>query len=614
MCVIMIRLPFRILLFTVAVFALMRGALFAVHHDYFQEASLPAALLSGSRFDLKLAVLAYSPFLLLLVLPWQKVQGRRLRRWAALACGVVLTVLVGLQMADIAYFGEVNRHIGGDLLNIGGDVGFIFQTAFSSRLGYTVGGVLFLAVMWWLWLKWVVRPEDGGLPSRFVVRVAQSAVLLVCYVFLARGMVVSGKPLNAVDAFNGTGQQQANLTLNGALVTLDAVKDRQNQIPLKYLDDKEMQNFQTAYPDAFRYQPSGQAGGKNVVFILLESWSYRFIDGLSGNNFKATPYTDNLIRHSRVWDHFYAAGQRSIIGIQASLSSVPALPDRQPLGFGLELNNMSRIAELAGKQGYRTLMVQSSNRRSFHMDGIAKALGFQEYYGKEDIPLLREYPQETPAFGWDYDSLMFLGKKISEQPKPFFAFFFSGTTHEPFADPGKEFHLHPHDNRSEQGFLNTLKYSDWSLHQFMEYAKQQTWYKDTVFVITADHTLNSGTPDSKAVERFHIPLIIFESGEQAARYGWQASQYDLLPTFADIIGVKQPVYTFGQSLLNPKQDDLPIMMNQGGSTVMLSGSETAEFDRNQIISQTPSAAPYLKQLQWRMQSADEKLRNNQWTQ
>ncbi|MCS0533821.1 hypothetical protein NXZ62_29530, partial [Klebsiella grimontii] len=78
--------------------------------------------------------------------------------------------------------------------------------------------------------------------------------------------------------------------------------------------------------------------------------------------------------------------------------------------------------------------------------------------------------------------------------------------------------------------------------------------------------------------------------------------------------VKQPVYTFGQSLLNPKQDDLPIMMNQGGSTVMLSGSETAEFDRNQIISQTPSAAPYLKQLQWRMQSADEKLRNNQWTQ
>lgn len=607
------NLVFRILLGALMLFAVVRVALYGVYRDYFADASLWTAMWQGTRFDARLVVLALSPFLLVLVLPFGKLNSARWRQVCAWACAGVLFALLGLAVADIAYFGEVQRHIGGELLNIGGDMGFIVETALGTRWAYTLGGVVLLACAGWAWHRWVM-PATAPVSASMGQRGVMAFATLLLLVFLARGMVLTGKPLNTVDAFNGTGQAQANLTLNGVWVTWQAVRQRSHQQPLDYVDNATAQQWAQRYPQPFAYSSHTKASGKNVVFILLESWSYRYIDALSGNHYGVTPYVDSLVGKSQVWDNFYAVGQRSILGIQASLTSVPTLPDRQPIGFGLELNNMSRIAELAGKRGYRTLMAQSSKRRSFHMDGIAKTLGFQEYYGQEDVPLLRQYPQDTPPFGWDYDTLQFFGKQISTQSdKPFFAFLFTGTTHEPFADAGAEFNRYPHHANSEQGFLNTLAYSDWALREFMHYAEQQPWYRNTLFVFTADHVLNHASTPTSIRDRFHIPLIIFDPSNPAPqRHTRLSSQYDLLPTFADILGVEQTVSTFGSSLLNPNAPVLPIMLNQGSSTAMIApNGDTAEFEGKQIISGN-AHSPELSLLQWRMQRADEALRANQW--
>ena len=605
------QLPTIVLVFSALVSVALRVALFAVYPQEFAHASLFRALLSGVRFDLKLAVLAFAPCLLFWLLP-----VRRLRTASAWFAYGILVVLLGFGVADLAYFGEVGRHIGSDVFNIGGDIGFLFATAFTSRLGYTAAALAASALLAFIWNKTVVRIAEKPFPSGRRKRAVQVFLLLPAYVFLARGMVLQGRPLNNIDAFgnNGAGgQAQANLTLNGVLATLQAFQKRQQNHPLHYVDAAAEQKFSEQYPQPFLYQPIGTAQRKNVVLILLESWSFKYIDALSGSRYGATPHMDALIAQSHVWPRFYAAGQRSIVGIQAALTSVPALPDRQPLGFGLELADMSRIAELAGRQGYRTIMMQSSNRRSFHMDGIARALGFQEYYGKEDVPLLRRYPQETPAFGWDYDSLMFFGKQISREKKPFFAFFFSGTTHEPFARPGAEFEIYPHESAGENGFLNTLRYSDWSVAQFMQYASRQEWYGDTIFVFMADHTLNSKTRSADPGERFHIPLIVFSPSWQPETHRDIASQYDILPTFADWMDIKQPVYTFGRSLANPQSKSMPLMLNQGDSSVVLSEHGVATFSDSQM---PPNLAPEMQRdvqlVQWRMQEADKRLRANSW--
>ena len=545
---------------------------------------------------------------------------RRARVATAWLAFALLIVLLGLGIADLAYFGEVSRHIGSDLLNIGGDLGSIIGIAFGSRLVYTLAALAAFAALAYCWQRSVIRIARAPIKSSLKSIIPQSLVLLMGYVFLARGMVLTGKPLGSIDAFNGNGQSQANLSLNGTLVTLQALNDRRQAAPLRYLDDATAQRIAAQHPHPFRYQSSNPPSRKNVIILLLESWSYKYIDALAGKGYRATPHMDALVAQSQVWTNFYAAGQRSIIGIQASLTSVPALPNRQPIGFGLELNNMSRIAELAQQQGYRTLMLQTSNRRSFHIDGVAKAIGFQEYYGKEDVPIIRAYPQDPPPFGWDYDSLMYFGKQISSKPEPFFAFFFSGTTHEPYARTGKEFDTHPHAETGENGFLNTLQYSDWAIAQFMQYAAQQPWHNNTIYIFMADHTRNEPIRSDSVREQYHIPLIVYHPQWQPEKHSELASQYDILPTLADWLGIQQPVYTFGRSLANRqiRANELPLMLNHGDDAYILSPNGIAPLAPGSLKPLDSNHSSAWQQdwqyEQWRIQTADQKLRHNQWAQ
>lgn len=622
-------LPIIVLTLAALIFAALRIALRAAYPHYFADTHLLPALLTGARFDLKLAVIALAPCLL-----WWLVPTRRARVATAWLAFALLVAQIGLGIADLAYFGEVSRHIGSDLLNIGGDIGSIIGIALGSRLIYTLAAFAAFAALAYLWQRSVIRIARAPIQGSLKSQIPTIIVLLVGYVFLARGMVFTGKPLNSIDAFNGNGQSQANLALNGTLVTLQALNDRRQAAPLHYLDDATAQRIAAQHPHPFRYQSSNPPSRKNVIILLLESWSYKYIDALAGNGYRATPHMDALIAQSQVWTNFYAAGQRSIIGIQASLTSVPALPNRQPIGFGLELNNMSRIAELAQQQGYRTLMLQTSNRRSFHIDGVAKAIGFQEYYGKEDVPIIRAYPQDPPPFGWDYDSLMYFGKQISRQPQqPFFAFFFSGTTHEPYARTGKEFDTRPHAETGENGFLNTLQYSDWAIAQFMQYAAQQPWHNNTIYIFMADHTRNEPIRSDSAREQYHIPLIVYHPQWQPEKHPQLASQYDILPTLADWLGIQQPVYTFGRSLAQdhnpPQNNELPLMLNHGDDAYILSSNGIAPLTQSSLktagfnnaarssAAQTPNNSAWQQDLQyeqWRIQTADEKLRQNQWAQ
>src|SRR5699024_4775965 len=249
----------------------------------------------------------------------------------------------------------------------------------------------------------------------------------------------------------------------------------------------------------------------NIVIFLLESWSQAYVDSLSNSNYGATPFFDSIVENSLVFEQAYAAAQRSIQGVQAVLTSIPVLPGQPALGDGLELVSMPRIGRMSAAYGYHNIMVQSSNRRSFHLDAIANALGFDEYYGKQDIPLIKKYPQDTPRFGWDYDTLQFFKTRLDQAHKgntPFFGFVFTGTTHEPFPNPGQEFLLYPHDPQTEFGFLNTLRYADWSLEQFMLSAKTEPWFNNTIFIFIADHTMRaSNTTDPRQL--FRIPLVIY---------------------------------------------------------------------------------------------------------
>lgn len=617
-------LPIRIILFAILGFFVCRLGFYIVHYQTFQVLTLNEILMSfikGVQFDSVTVMLACIPMLAVLSFPFKIIQHTWVRPVATWLSGMILFILFAYYIADISYFGEVQRHIGAEILNLSADQGALWEIAFSSRLTTTVIGIVFLGLGAVIWYRIVLVPTQRGirLEQSFALKLLYWVGLVLLYVILFRGIIFSGRPINLSDAFSTGKLQQANLVLNPAYVTYRESRERLNQDTLEYVSAQELNEFVQQNPNIFRWQSHvQQPTGKNIVLILLESWSYKYIDGLSGGHYGVTPFMDSLISRSQVWDNYYAAGQRSIIGIQAILSSVPALQNQPTLGFGLELTDMSRIANIANKHHYRTVMMQSSERRSFHMNGISHELGFKEYYGKEDVPLLKNYPQKQPRFGWDYDALQFFVRKLSEgQPnKPFFSFMFTGTTHEPFPKIGEEFEVYPHDSQSENGFLNTLKYSDWALQQFMQEAEKQDWYRNTIFIFSADHTLNS-KPDDDLLKRFHIPLIIFTPDGSLApgHNNALASQYDLFPSIMDLLGFQQPISTFGRSLFSGEANPF-VMVNHGDTVGMITPKSWVEFNEQGVLSTSDKLNAQdeqaLKRLKLQMQYASYLLKSNKW--
>lgn len=386
---------------------------------------------------------------------------------------------------------------------------------------------------------------------------------------------------------------------------LEAVLQQQPQVPL----------YRTI-PPYFTNQTQ-----PNVVMVLLESWSSRYIDALSGTQYQATPFMNSLIAKSAVWTRTYASGQRSIEGIQAILTSIPLIEGNPVIGWGLEQNRMTTLANEANKLGYHSVFMQTSKRRSFHVDAIAGALGFNDYYGMEDFPALREYPEES-SFGWDYEGLMFMADYL-QQPehlqKPFFSFFFTGTSHEPFPDPGAEFHLYPHGQDATSSYLNTLRYSDWALEQFMLRMQEHPAYHNTVFIFVADHVLKASADNPH--DSFHIPLIVYTPGQQipAQKHDSIASQYDLLPTVASLLGIEEPIATFGHSLLTePEFEPKGALSKQGQSYLWFTPHNSITFtvtDNDIRAAATVENAVAAAQQHWiqaRLQTSGKSISSNSW--
>lgn len=635
--------PLRIIIFGLFGFAVCRVQLWLSYPDYFSgffPSLLLKSLLKGIQFDSATLFSAIGLFLAILSIPIRRLQITLLRPILVWLSGITLFILFAYSLIDSSYFGEVKRHIGAEILTISADLGAIAGIAISSRLGTTIKGTAILLGLFILWYFFVIRPmhRQRLQPTRhFFIGLLWWLGSVTVIVFGIRGFIPAGRPINIADAFaHQASPQQANLSLNAAYVSFRESSNHLKQKPLHLVDNQTLQQFVAQHSQIFTRQNTlAIPTHKNIVFILLESWTSRYIDGLSGSSYKATPFFDQLITKAQVWDNYYAAGQRSIIGIQATLTSVPALPSQPTIGFGLEIKNMSRIADIARQHQYRTIMMQTSKRRSFQMENIANALGFAEYYGQEDIPLILDYPQEQPHFGWDYEGLQFLASQLingkgtqqtNHLTTPFFAFIFTGTTHEPFPHLPKEFELYPHSDRTEAGYLNSLRYSDWSLEQFFKRIENEPWYKDTIFIFSADHTLNTKTDNSIKGQTtdhlisnkdFHIPLLIYtpDGSLPPTRHQVIASQYDLLPSMMDLLGFNNKISTFGHSLFDQSVSPAAYLY-QGDMLGIVNAQQWVFFNQQGIQRQsapleedTQQALQFIKQ---KLQYADELLRNNQW--
>jgi len=307
------------------------------------------------------------------------------------------------------------------------------------------------------------------------------------------------------------------------------------------------------YPLVRQVSTDSAFSGKNVIVVLLESWTPQYVDVYGGKNYGVTPNFDRMTRQGVQFQNGYATGVRSIFGLTATFAGVPLVPGLSSFSEGLELNHITALAKVLRTQGYYTAFLQTSLRSSYQMCDMATHIfGFEESFGMEDFPKKLDYRAEQD-FGYDLDMLDFAAQKATaafQRKQPFFLFTFTGTTHTPFAPTTPEFEKYP-PTSVENKYLNSMYYADYAIGQLLERAEKEGWLKDTIFVFMADHTMGIVQKNDEIHQKFRIPYVIYAPGMLSpAQVQYPVSQLDLIPTLFHLLELKEPFSALGVDALN----------------------------------------------------------------
>ncbi|MFZ4456207.1 MAG: LTA synthase family protein [Bacteroidales bacterium] len=295
---------------------------------------------------------------------------------------------------------------------------------------------------------------------------------------------------------------------------------------------------------------------KNVVVLILESFSKEHsgyfnkqFNGIKYNGYM--PFLDSLAQQSQTWVYSYANGVKSIDAIPSVLGSVPSLV--QPFALSkYSLNKMNGLAAVLKQEGYYTAFFHGAPNGSMGFDSITRMLGFEHYVGKN------EYGNDADFDGYwgirDEEFLQFFANSMDKMPQPFMTSIFTLSSHHPYKISAR------YESVFKGGTMpihRTVQYADYALKRFFQTASKKPWFKNTLFVISADHSL----PSSEHAEYkstmgvFSIPIIFYQSGSNLHQIDSTQliQQIDVMPSVLGYLHYNKPYFAFGKDHFNPTE-------------------------------------------------------------
>ena len=294
---------------------------------------------------------------------------------------------------------------------------------------------------------------------------------------------------------------------------------------------------------------------KNIVLVVVESLSADFLSAYS-NTDGLTPNLDTLMEKSLVFDNLYAAGNRSVRGLEALTLCLPPSAGesiiKRPGNAGL-----FSTGSVLRANGYTTSFIYGGDSYFDNMRTYFQGNGFE-------IIDKASYPKEDIIFSniWgtcDEDSYRVALNDFDRKAamgKPFHSIIFTISNHRPYTYPeGRITYDGEMKSRSA-----AVKYTDYAIGQFMAEASRKPWFGNTVFVIVADHCASSAGKTSIPVDKYHIPAIVYSPGFiKPGRVGKLCSQIDLMPTVFSLLHFSYDSKFYGQDILSPDYNERAFM-------------------------------------------------------
>lgn len=356
---------------------------------------------------------------------------------------------------------------------------------------------------------------------------------------------------------------------------------------------QENQNYvSTQFDDISRATKGNQMDNPNIIVIAIESFSADFLSTF-GNKDNLTPNYEKLANESVFFTNLYATGTRTVRGMEALTLSVPPTPGnsivRRPNN-----DNLFSVSTIVKSKNYQPYFIYGGDGYFDNMNNFFGGQGFDIVDRDRGNPLsdnikTQRFKIEDKEVSFEnawgicdedlYKQSIKYADKSAKANKPFFQFVMTTSNHKPYTFPAGKIDL-PQGERN-----GAVKYTDYALGKFINDAKSKPWFKNTVFVIVADHCASSAGKWEINIAKHHIPAIIYNLKQQPEKIERLTSQIDVMPTLFGYLGWNYNTSLYGKDINQTKIGDERAFIGNYRTLGMLKGNIFTQIDDRKRVKQ-----------------------------
>lgn len=558
------------------IYAGLRYGFYVFNKSMFPQVTTSELLLmmwGGVKFDTVAILYLNILYILLQSIPFPfkyDITYQKVCKWVFV---VTNSIGIALNLVDYAYYPFTLKRTTGTVFGQFANEENLFKLSFDFLVGYWYLLILFAVLIFFLAKVYnSVSLVKVKKVSWLFYGVQLFAFLFTIFLFIGGvrgGWAHSTRPITLSNAGDYVkNPEEMNIVLNtpfSILKTLKAISLKE----VHYFSDEELEKI---YPVIHHPKDSTEFKKLNVVVLILESFGKEHVGALNkdinNGTYKGyTPFLDSLIGESYTFNRSYANGRKSIDALPSVITGIPSVGEPFVLSI-YSGNKTTSLAKLLGDEGYETAFFHGAPNGSMGFSAYTQLAGINHYFGKN------EYNNDADFDGiwgiWDEPFMQFMADKIDDLPQPFFAGFFSLSSHHPFKVPEK------YNGKFPKGPLEVhepVGYSDYALKQFFAKAAKSPWFKNTLFVICADHATVSHLPEYlTAPNSFAIPIVFYHPGSNLKGLSDKlVQQIDILPTVLNYLNYPKPYFSLGFDALANQQNNF-VVNNIGGVYNLFQGN------------------------------------------
>jgi len=569
---IFVVLLYRIML-VMFLFSLCRIGFYVFNYKMFPDVSpgqFLTMMLGGLSFDISAIVYINMLFILLHIVPFEFRYDRIYQKVLKYLFCITNGIAIAMNGMDFVYYRFINKRATADVFQTFENESNLTKLFFRFLADYWTATLftfflIFLLVYFYNKVK-PVKPVTSNRIVYYSINVLMIPLVIALVIGAARGGYKhSTRPITISNAARYVEKPQNVAIVLNTPFSLFRTFGKKSLKKFDFFTEDELIKLYNPVHNPEKSEPFNK---ENIVIIILESFAREYIGSLNrrlegGEYYGYTPFVDSLLSVGLSFDVSIANGKKSIDAMPSILASIPSLETPYTISHYAN-NKINGLPELLKRKGYYTAYFHGAPNGSMGFDSFAKMVGFDSYFG------LNEYPDKADFDGiwgvWDEPFFNFFADKLNSFQQPFMASIFSVSSHHPFMVPEK------YTGKFKKGtapILEVVGYTDFALKEFFKKIESESWFKNTLFVITADHTNESVHKEfQNNFGSYSIPVILYKPDSNLKGIKDRiAQQIDIMPTVLSHMNYDEPYLAFGNNLLDDSYESFAF--NTNGSTYHL---------------------------------------------